>query len=1014
MRSILQRASISRKKTADTDSSPLARILERQDPDEMRVFLRENSDVIDKSYTVEGSPVNFIAYVLSHNIQNENFMRVVIQSTQNKNNPSSNGKKKRNKTAIPSNMLMQRDASLKYPLHIAVCHKTSASVLQYLLDEMKSSSTTSSDLDQITAPGNWNPIHFACHTQTLDISAFQVLCQDSPRALRQVTEGRSSTPLHIALQSSGTDNEPKRLAMIQIMVKVSPNIIFVRNQKGETPIDLANKQNDVSVHDFLSMVHQMMKRKHLSRASVEERTTIVQEKLDKMKNSNLGNIPTATTASMSKSSGESSSNPSQKTIREYYSEMIVTEIELKVLSKMKQQLPTLKSLQEKHDELQEQIQSTEDFHTAQELRIQAHQIQLQIQREKTSQIPFQNIKCRKKLQERMEQNMGEPVVLSTQYLLDCTDGFSMENQLGRGGFGSVYKAFDKDAAITFAVKKSTRMDDPSLQREVDVLKLSSHPNIVRLLAIAHLEGSETPTHLVFEYAAGGTLDDVISSEDGRRSFTWPLRLSAAEGIASALAFLHHGIPDRTIIHHDLKPGNICFSDDLKRAILIDCGISKLNIDSMSTKAGMSGTVLYFPPEYTDDTPYDEVCEVYTFGLVLRVIFSGERIRKFNDRDCELIADSNAGEGDESVIGEFRKLIDKCTEDEPTNRPGSEKVAAELENLVQLLDRKTEISEEVENRMNEELQQSLTVSRASRSLTNQGVCVCSPNKKKTGLYCPQKRHFQCSGCLNKHVLDYLGEDIFCPMKGCKHEPFTLDEMHSHLRRSIMCRHVESIIKNRELAVYRKSNVDVMEQIGQGFERVMKGITALGRDELGCPLLAIMFPVRTESRVKLRSFMSNWTAATKKSFFLYFLCAYDYSMVPAPIRISVSREWVQKAAPFLRVVLAGLAVAVGVQFGHFPNLGFLGGDPGAQARKLEQMDEMLVAASGNHSADMDRFCDVITSKTLAERISPEAYQMVNQIANEPENLGWKNHMKLVEHNGELAWVRHLNVDAFVKGL
>ena len=186
-----------------------------------------------------------------------------------------------------------------------------------------------------------------------------------------------------------------------------------------------------------------------------------------------------------------------------------------------------------------------------------------------------------------------------------------------------------------------------------VLAQVFHPNVINLLGFFVPPDGRSPEYLVYEYAGVGTLAERVSNDENRRSMTWSIRLTAAVGVASGLNYLHHGLPDQTVFHHDVKPEvsecsrlheheikchlppfaselhtylqNIVFSETLDRVILIDCGISKVLKESQaaSFKKTMAGTPFYLPDDYTEDTPYDEKCEVFSFGMVLRVLLSGK-------------------------------------------------------------------------------------------------------------------------------------------------------------------------------------------------------------------------------------------------------------------------------------------------------------------------------------------------------------------------------------------------------
>ena len=532
---------------------------------------------------------------------------------------------------------------------------------------------------------------------------------------------------------------------------------------------------------------------------------------------------------------------------------------------------------------------------------------------------------------------------------------------------------------------------------------------------------------MYEYAAGGTVADRCSSEENRRSYAWNFRLSTAVGVASGLNYLHHGMANK-IYHHDIKPENVCLNETLDRAILIDCGISKvLKGGQASTfKMTMAGTPFYLPPDYSEDTPYDEKCEVYSFGMVLRVMLSGTLPKSLSDRETPLVADSLAGKWPGQVLPKIMDLTNKCVSKLAKDRPTVAGLYEELAKLEKEADEKLELTVEQQETINETLRQSRATSRQSRKLEAFGQCFCS-RKKKKGLYCPGKKHFQCTECFNKYVLDCLGEDIFCrEVCHCK-DAYTLDELHHHLRRSVLCRHVESLMRNQELMAYKKANSRMSDEIGKGFERVMNGITSLARNELKCPMLAILIPARSDCRNRslMKRAMRSWKNSTTKTFFLYFLCAYDKSLVQPPIRIDARREWIKKAAPFLRAALMGLQIALAmgtaIRFDlEIPMLDMRGDGKSRHdklAENLTVLDQMVVDAAGEDRKNMDRDAQQVLQAMNAGanggRISSESYRMIAEFANEQGNTGWKDRMVLQERQGELAWVRKENESRWKHG-
>ena len=130
--------------------------------------------------------------------------------------------------------------------------------------------------------------------------------------------------------------------------------------------------------------------------------------------------------------------------------------------------------------------------------------------------------------------------------------------------------------------------------------------------------------LVYEYAGGGTLADVLRYAATKgETFGWRKRVQVAISVASALESLHKC----GCSHRDVRPQNICFADEsLERVVLIEFGLAKFVDDvqhtrTMTQRHGWSRP--YVAPEYMmGKTRFDEKCEVYSFGFVLQALLTG--------------------------------------------------------------------------------------------------------------------------------------------------------------------------------------------------------------------------------------------------------------------------------------------------------------------------------------------------------------------------------------------------------
>jgi tetratricopeptide (TPR) repeat protein/tRNA A-37 threonylcarbamoyl transferase component Bud32 len=171
--------------------------------------------------------------------------------------------------------------------------------------------------------------------------------------------------------------------------------------------------------------------------------------------------------------------------------------------------------------------------------------------------------------------------------------YEIRKELGRGGMGVVYEAFDTALNRKVALKEmrteiaqSTRDKERFLAEARTVAKFQ-HPNIVSIYNILEDGGR---TFLVFEHVEGGGLDKIL---DEHRKLGPDAALPLLNSIAAALDYSH----SRKVIHRDLKPSNIMITDDGVVKVM-DFGIAHEAKQTVSrlTNAEAFGTMAYMPPE----------------------------------------------------------------------------------------------------------------------------------------------------------------------------------------------------------------------------------------------------------------------------------------------------------------------------------------------------------------------------------------------------------------------------------
>ncbi|KAI3467511.1 hypothetical protein Pfo_024174 [Paulownia fortunei] len=201
----------------------------------------------------------------------------------------------------------------------------------------------------------------------------------------------------------------------------------------------------------------------------------------------------------------------------------------------------------------------------------------------------------------------------------ATNNLSESNFIGQGVAGKVYKGVLPNGQHV-AVKHI--INDGHMEtfvREVTSLSHVKHPNLVELLG--HCDG-EDESFLVYELCDNGNLSEWLF---GKHKFlTWIQRLEIAIDCARGLRFLHT-YPEGCIVHRDIKPTNILLGTNFE-AKLSDFGLSKVICMGLSyVSSEVRGTFGYVDPEYQKNRHVHSSTDVYSFGIVLLQLISGQRV-----------------------------------------------------------------------------------------------------------------------------------------------------------------------------------------------------------------------------------------------------------------------------------------------------------------------------------------------------------------------------------------------------
>ncbi|KAL5710206.1 non-specific serine/threonine protein kinase [Ranunculus cassubicifolius] len=301
-------------------------------------------------------------------------------------------------------------------------------------------------------------------------------------------------------------------------------------------------------------------------------------------------------------------------------------------------------------------------------------------------------------------------------LASATNDFALENKIGSGSFGTVYKGKlpdGREVAIkrgdTGPRTKRFQEKESAFQSELAFLSRLHHKHLVGLVGFCEEKDERL---LVYEYMKNGAIYDHLHSKNNTDKSSsvlnsWKMRIKVSLDAARGIEYLHnYAVPP--IIHRDIKSSNILL-DATWTARVSDFGLSLLTPDTegeyLPTKA--AGTVGYMDPEYYGLNVLTSKSDVYGLGVVLLELLTGNRaifrneedggspvsvvdyaVHRIMDGDLDKVLDGRVGLPD-SKEAEAVELVAytavHCVNMEGRERPSMIDIVANLERALAICD-----------------------------------------------------------------------------------------------------------------------------------------------------------------------------------------------------------------------------------------------------------------------------------------------------------------------------------------
>ncbi|XP_020216293.1 serine/threonine-protein kinase STY17 [Cajanus cajan] len=196
-----------------------------------------------------------------------------------------------------------------------------------------------------------------------------------------------------------------------------------------------------------------------------------------------------------------------------------------------------------------------------------------------------------------------------------TNQLKYENKVGSGSFGDLYRGTYCSQDVAIKVLKPERISTDMLRefaQEVYIMRKIRHKNVVQFIGACTRPPSLC---IVTEFMSRGSLYDFLHKQRG--VFKLPSLLKVAIDVSKGMNYLHQN----NIIHRDLKTANLLM-DENEVVKVADFGVARVQTQS-GVMTAETGTYRWMAPEVIEHKPYDQKADVFSFGIALWELLTGE-------------------------------------------------------------------------------------------------------------------------------------------------------------------------------------------------------------------------------------------------------------------------------------------------------------------------------------------------------------------------------------------------------